>query len=54
MLFRSAALGFQPDGFLDDEFDDGDCLDGEDNDGDGLFDLDDPECAPGVGKAETP
>jgi hypothetical protein len=41
-----------PDGFLNDEADDGDCTDGVDNDGDGATDLDDPGCAPYVGKSE--
>jgi hypothetical protein len=42
-----------PDGFLANEADDGDCVDGADNDLDGLTDLDDPGCAPGVGKSES-
>ncbi len=41
-----------PDGFLNDEADDGDCMDSTDNDGDGAIDLDDPGCAPYVGKSE--
>ena len=49
----NAVLGYAPDGFLDDESFDGDCTDGVDNDGDGFTDLDDPGCAPYVGRADA-
>ncbi|MCP4807281.1 MAG: hypothetical protein GY884_18195 [Proteobacteria bacterium] len=46
-------LGVEPDGFLEDEADDGDCTDEVDNDGDTFIDLDDAGCTVGIGKNEA-